>query len=112
MSKYRAKQTSNDTSRPPPVAFQGAAPATPRKSSTLKQPSVFPSFSQAKFEAKMNQLYGRTGTSHSEGTVEAEFKKYVSGTSPDDMDILHFWEVSLPFTPSGMNATNSDDTGQ
>ena len=97
MSKYRSKQTSSSTSR---VAFRGAAPATPRKSSRVKQSSAFPNFStHIGFDSKMDQLFGRGKASLSEGTVEAEFERYVSGLpSPREMDIIHFWEVSFPYT--------------
>lgn len=94
MSEYRSKRTSSSTS---PVAFRSAAPATPRKSSTLKQSSVFSSFStRVGFDSKMDELFGGANTSLSEGTAEEEFERYVSGSpSPRETDILHFWEVSF-----------------
>jgi len=82
------------------MAFRGAAPATLCKSSTLKQSSVFPSFSMhLGFDSKMDELFGHTNTSLSEGTVKKELERYVSGLpSSRDTDILHFWEVSLAYT--------------
>jgi hypothetical protein len=96
MSEYCSSQTSCSTS---PVAFWDIASATPHKSSTLKQSSVFPSFStHLGFDKKMDELFGCTNTSLSEGTVKMESERYVSGlASPHDMDILHFWEVSFPY---------------
>ena len=110
MSEYRSKQTLSSTS---PVAFWGAAPARPCKLSTLKQLSVFSSFSMhLGFDSKMNQLFGRTNTTLSKGTVEEEFERYMSGLPiPREMDIIHFWEVSFPI-PSKMNAANPDNTDQ
>jgi hypothetical protein len=50
-------------------------------------------------ETKMDEIFGRPSTSLSEGTVEAEFDRYISGMpSPRDMDILRFWEVSSFYT--------------
>ena len=74
------------------MAFRGAAPTTLRKSSTLKQLSVFPSFSmRLRFDSKMDELFGHTNTSLSKGTVEEELKRYMSGLpSSHDTDILHF----------------------
>lgn len=97
MSEYRSKQTSSGTSS---VAFRGTAPATPRKSSTLKQSSVFPSFAMhTGFESKMDEIFGRTNIHLPEGTVEAEYERYISGLpSPRDTDILRFWEVSSTYT--------------
>lgn len=95
MSEYRSNQTSRST---PPVAFRGIAPATPRKASTLKKSSAFSDFStDLGFDKKMDELFGRADTSLSEGTVEMEFERYVSGTTSRDMDIFHFWEVSFPY---------------
>ena len=46
----------------------------------------------------MDELFGHANISLSEGTVEAEFERYMSGlASPRDTDILHFWEVSFPY---------------
>jgi hypothetical protein len=97
MSKYRSKQTSSTTS---PVAFRGAAPATPRKSSTRKHSSAFSSFSlRHGFDSKMDNLFGGANVSISEGTIEEEFQRYTSGLlSPRETDILRFWEVSFPYT--------------
>ena len=97
MSIYRSKQTSSSTHS---AAFRGAAPATPRKASTLKHLSVFPKFStHAGFESKMDQLFGHANMHLPEGTVEAEYERYISGLpSPRDTDILRFWEVSFPYT--------------
>ncbi len=82
------------------MAFQGAAPTTSRKSSTLKQLSVFPSFSMhLGFDSKMDELFGHANTSLSKGTVKEELERYVSGLpSSCDTDILHFWEMSLAYT--------------
>ena len=97
MSEYRRKQTLGGTS---PMAFRGTAPATPCKLSTLKQSSVFPSFStRLGFDSKMDELFGRANISHSKGTVEEEFERYVNSlASPRETDIIHFWEVSFPYT--------------
>ncbi|KAF8503826.1 kinase-like domain-containing protein [Russula emetica] len=93
MSEYRRKQTSSSTS---PMVFRGTAPATLRKSSTLKKSSVFPGFStHHRFDSKMDELFGRANISLSEGTVEEEFGRYVNSlASPRETDILHIWEVS------------------
>jgi hypothetical protein len=97
MSEYRSKQISSGTS---PVAFHGAAPATPRKSNTRKRSPAFPSFSADRgFDSKLDDLFGRENISLSEGTIEQEYERYMSGqTSSRDTDILHFWEVSFPYT--------------
>ena len=98
MSKYRRKPTS--LSNTPFTAFRGAAPATPRKSSTQKKSSIFPTFStqeqQDGFDKKMDKLYGRANISYSEGTVEEEFERYKGGASPRETDIIQFWAVSFP----------------
>jgi hypothetical protein len=82
------------------VGFRGDAPASPRKASTLKQSSVFADFSDDfGFDSKMDELFGGANTSLSEGTVEAEFERYVGGfPSPRETDIIRFWEVSFPYT--------------
>lgn len=97
MSEYRGKHTLRPTS---PVAFRGAAPATPRKLSTLKQSSAFPGFSKKLgFENKIDRLFGRGDTSFSEGTVEGEFDRYQScKPSLQETDILQFWAVSFRYT--------------
>jgi hypothetical protein len=97
MSEYCSKQISSRTS---PVAFHGAAPATPRKSNIRKWSSAFSSFSvDHGFDSKLDDLFGRENISLSEGTIEQEFERYMSGqTSSCDTDILHFWEVSFPYT--------------
>lgn len=98
MSEYRRKQASSSTS---PVAFRGPAPASPRKSSTRKQSSVFHSFSTLSgFDSKLDELFGHAHISLPEGTAEAELERYVNSlASPRDTDILHFWEVSgVPYT--------------
>jgi hypothetical protein len=79
--------------------FRGDAPATPRKSSRVKQSSVFPSFSTRRgFESKVDEVFGRADMPLSEGTVQEEFERYVSGSgSPRDTDIIHFWEVSFSY---------------
>ena len=47
----------------------------------------------------MDELFGRANTNLPEGTVEAEYERYLSGLpSPRDTDILRFWEVSFTFT--------------
>lgn len=106
MSEYRSKQTSSGTTL---AASRSAAPATPRKLSTLKRSSVFPGFStHIGFDNKMDELFGHTNVSLSEGTAEGEFERYVSGMpSPRETDILQFWAVSFPYTIR-MNATNPE----
>ena len=110
MSEYRRKQMS---SRTPPVVYRGAAPTTPHKLSALKQSSVFPNFStHLGFESKMDDLFSGANVSHTGGSVEEAFERYVSGLpSPHETDILHFWEVSLLYTAQ-VNAANYDDTDQ
>ena len=97
MSEYHGKQTLRTTS---PGAFWGTAPVLPCKLSTLKQLSVFPSFSMnLGFDSKMDQLFGCTDISFSEGTVEGEFNRYQSSKpSLQKMDILRFWAVSFYYT--------------
>jgi hypothetical protein len=97
MSEYRSKQISSGTS---PVAFHGAAPATLCNSNTRKQSPAFPSFSADHgFDSKLDDLFGRKNISLSKGTIKQKFERYVSGqTSSHDTDILHFWEVSFPYT--------------
>jgi hypothetical protein len=82
------------------VAFHGAAPATPCKSTTHKQSPAFPSFSaDHRFDSKLDDLFGHENTSLSKGTIKQEFDRYVSGqTFSRDLDILHFWEVSFLYT--------------
>jgi hypothetical protein len=51
-----------------------------------------------RFDKKMDELFGCANIPLSEGTIEMEFERYVSGlASPCDMDIIHFWEVSFPY---------------
>ena len=97
MSEYRSKQTSSSAF---PVAFRGAAPATPHKSFAPKESPGFSRFSShLGFESKMDKLYGHANIRSSEGSVEAEFRRYVDGLpSARDTDILRFWEVSFPYT--------------
>jgi hypothetical protein len=97
MSEYHSKQISSGTS---PMAFYGAAPATPRKLNTHKRLPAFPSFSaDHRFDSKLDDLFGRENISLSKGTIKQKFERYVSGqTSSCDTDILHFWEVSFPYT--------------
>jgi hypothetical protein len=97
MSEYRSKQISSETSS---VAFHGAAPTTLCKSNTHKQSPAFLSFSvDCRFDSKLDDLFSRENISLSEGTIEQEFERYVSGqTSSCDTDILHFSEVSFPYT--------------
>jgi hypothetical protein len=46
----------------------------------------------------MDRLYGHANKPPSEGSVEAEFRRYVDGlSSARDTDILRFWEVSFPY---------------
>jgi hypothetical protein len=97
MSEYRGKETVRTTS---PVAFRGAAPASPRKFSTRKESPAFPGFSMnLGFDSKMDQLFGRADMPYSEGTVEREFDRYQSSKpSIRETDILHFWAVSFRYT--------------
>jgi hypothetical protein len=97
MSEYRRKQTSGSTS---PVAFRGTAPALPRKLSSFKQSSVFPNFrTHLGFDNKMDELSSHANISLSEAIVEEEFDRYVNSlASPHETDIIHFWEVSFPYT--------------
>ena len=51
------------------------------------------------FDSKMDELFGHTNIFHSEGTIEEEFERYVNSlASPHETDIIHFWEVSFPYT--------------
>jgi hypothetical protein len=99
MFEYRSKHISSRTSRPSSVAFRGAAPATPRKAPALKESSLSPSFLfNLEFASALDQLYGQANTSPSKGTVQEEFDRYVSGSSPRETDIIRFWEVSFAYT--------------
>jgi hypothetical protein len=95
MTDYRSKQLLNTTS---PVPFRGAAPATPRKSSKLKQSSIFGAATRLGFGDRMDEIFGHANASVTEAPVREEFDKYTSGVlSPKDTDIIHFWEVSFPY---------------
>lgn len=113
MSEYRRKQSSSSTAH---AASQGAAPTIPLKSSTLEpstlEPSAFPTYSNnVGFEDMMSSALRRANVYHSEGTIEAEYKKYVSSmASPHKTDILRFWEVSFPSTIR--NEANPDIAAQ
>jgi hypothetical protein len=51
------------------------------------------------FDSRMDEFLGHANISHSEGTVEEEFERYVNSlASPRETDILHFWEVSFPYS--------------
>jgi hypothetical protein len=48
------------------------------------------------FESKMDELFGNANMPLPEGTIKAEFERYMSGLPfPYDTNILHFWEVSF-----------------
>jgi hypothetical protein len=97
MSEYRSKQISSRTS---PVAFHDTAPATLHKSNTRKWSLAFLSFlADHGFDSKLDDLFGCENISLSKGTIKQEFERYMSSqTSSRNTDILHFWEVSFPYT--------------
>ena len=96
MTNYRKKQFVNSA---PSVAFRGAAPATPRKSSKVKQSSIFGAASCLGFEDRMEEIFGSADASITEAPVREEYEKYVSGKlSAKNTDIIHFWEVSFSYT--------------
>jgi len=96
MSKYRCCPSTDSIS---PAFSQGVAPATPHKTAQFpKALGFFNITTRFKLDNKaINDILSGVNRSSQKGTVEEEFEKYMSGLSPPEMDILHFWEVSIFF---------------
>src|SRR6266404_552922 len=97
MYEYRRRHSSASA---PPIPFQGTTPTTPQKPSQPAKSSGLAGVI-AHFDLDDNVFGDILGTSEEplhEGTVEEEYKKYVTTPpSPRNTNILHFWEVRVLF---------------
>src|SRR6266404_836954 len=97
----------------PLASSRGTTPATPHKTSqSAKSFGHFNAGTRYTLNNDMiNDILRNVEASPHEGTVEEEYKRYVSATSsPHETDILHFWEVSTLLTVevSRMNTAHWD----